>query len=198
LSTIVTGDETWIHHFKPKTKRQSMEWHHTTSPWKKKFNSIPSASKIMATVFWDCEGVILIDVLPWGQTINSDIYVETLKKRFRRVHSHKRDKIASSPRQCEVTHKSAYPRGHHKASVDCPASSTLQPRSGSFQLPSFHSFERCNPRKQVWGWRGSHFRSKEMVATDLQRSTAKAYRLSHVGGVRPQIQKETMLKNRFR
>jgi hypothetical protein len=51
LSTTVTGDETWIHHFKPKTKRQSMEWHHTTSPWKKKFNSIPSASKIMATVF---------------------------------------------------------------------------------------------------------------------------------------------------
>jgi hypothetical protein len=31
----------------------------------------------MATVFWDCEGVIIIDVLPRGQTINSDVYVET-------------------------------------------------------------------------------------------------------------------------
>jgi hypothetical protein len=78
--TIVTGDETWIHHFEPGTKRQSMEWHHTTSR-KKKFKAISSASKIMVTVFWDCEGVILIDVLLRGQMINSDDYVETLKKK---------------------------------------------------------------------------------------------------------------------
>jgi transposase len=31
LSTIVTDDETWIHHFEPETKMQSMEWHHKTS-----------------------------------------------------------------------------------------------------------------------------------------------------------------------
>jgi histone-lysine N-methyltransferase SETMAR len=43
----------------------------------------------MVTVFWDCEGVILIDMLSSGQTINSDIYVETLKNCFRRVRSHK-------------------------------------------------------------------------------------------------------------
>jgi hypothetical protein len=35
------------------------------------------------------EGVILIDMLPRGQMINSDIYVETLKKRFQRVRPHK-------------------------------------------------------------------------------------------------------------
>jgi histone-lysine N-methyltransferase SETMAR len=66
-----------------------VEWHHTASPRKEKFKAIPSASKIMATVFWDCEGVILIDVLLRGQTINSDVCVETLKKRFRRVRPHK-------------------------------------------------------------------------------------------------------------
>jgi hypothetical protein len=70
FSTIVTDDETWIHHFEPETKRQSMEWHHTTSPQKEKFKAFPSTSKIMATVFWDCEGAILIDVLPRGKTIN--------------------------------------------------------------------------------------------------------------------------------
>jgi hypothetical protein len=80
LSTIVTGDETWIHHCEPETKRQSMEWHPTTSPRKKKFKAVPSAGKIMTTVFWDCEAVILIDVLPSCQTINSDVYVETPKK----------------------------------------------------------------------------------------------------------------------
>jgi hypothetical protein len=152
LSTIVRGDETWIYQFEPETKRQSMEWHHTTSPRKKKVKAVPSAGKIMATVFEDCEGVILIDVLPSGQTINSDVYVETLKlkKRFRRVRSHKDvTKSASSTRQCEAAHKVAYPRGHHKTAVECLASSTVQPGSGSFRLPSFRSLERCNPRKEV-------------------------------------------------
>jgi hypothetical protein len=56
----------------------SMEqWHQTTSPRKKKFKAIPSARKIMVTVFWNCEGVIFIDVLSRGQMINSDVYVET-------------------------------------------------------------------------------------------------------------------------
>jgi hypothetical protein len=52
-------------------------------------HGVLSAGKIMAKVFWDWEVVIFIDMLPSGQKINSDIYVETLKKRFRRVHSHK-------------------------------------------------------------------------------------------------------------
>jgi hypothetical protein len=34
LSTIVTGDETWIHHLEPEKKRHYVEWHHTTSPRK--------------------------------------------------------------------------------------------------------------------------------------------------------------------
>jgi histone-lysine N-methyltransferase SETMAR len=69
-----------------------MEWHHMTSSRKKKFKAIPSASKIMATVFWDYEGVILIDMLSRGQAINWDVYVEALKKlntRFWRVLPHK-------------------------------------------------------------------------------------------------------------
>jgi hypothetical protein len=91
LSTIVTSDETWIHYLELETKRQSTQWHHTTFPQKKKLKAIPSASKIMATVLWDCEGIILIDVLPRSQTINSNVYAETpkkLKKRFRRVRPH--------------------------------------------------------------------------------------------------------------
>jgi len=34
----------------------------------------------MVTVFWDVEGVILIEFLPMGETINSTGYQETLKK----------------------------------------------------------------------------------------------------------------------
>jgi hypothetical protein len=92
LSRIVTGDETWSHHFEPETRNQSVEWHHPTSPRKKKFMVTPSAGKVMATVFWDAEGVILVDIMPHGQIINSDLYFQTLKnlqKHLRRVQPHK-------------------------------------------------------------------------------------------------------------
>jgi histone-lysine N-methyltransferase SETMAR len=88
FSRIVTSDETWVHHFEPETKRQSMEWHHPQSRRNKKFKTAPSAGKVMVTVFWDCDVVILVDVVPRGATINSVAYINTLnklKKRFRRV-----------------------------------------------------------------------------------------------------------------
>ena len=34
----------------------------------------------MATVFWDAQGVLLIDVLEPGQTINATRYCQTLDK----------------------------------------------------------------------------------------------------------------------
>jgi hypothetical protein len=34
----------------------------------------------MITVFWDCDGVILVDVMPRGATINSEAYINTLNK----------------------------------------------------------------------------------------------------------------------
>jgi hypothetical protein len=37
-----------------------MEWHHTTSVWKKKFKSVPSAGSIVATAFSDEKGIILV------------------------------------------------------------------------------------------------------------------------------------------
>ena len=36
LLCIVTGYESWFHHFEPETKRQSMEWHHLHSPSKRR------------------------------------------------------------------------------------------------------------------------------------------------------------------
>jgi hypothetical protein len=44
----------------------------------KAFKATPSAEKVMATVFWDAEGVILVDIIPCGQTTNSDLYIRTL------------------------------------------------------------------------------------------------------------------------
>ena len=80
LLSIVTGDESCFHHFDPETKRQGMEWHHLDSPTKKKPKTVPSAKKIMGTVFWDAEGCILIEFLEPGKTVNAARYVQTLLK----------------------------------------------------------------------------------------------------------------------
>ena len=35
LQRIITCDETWVFHYEPETKQQSMEWKHTSCPVKK-------------------------------------------------------------------------------------------------------------------------------------------------------------------
>lgn len=96
LDRIVTGDETWVKHVNCETKLQSMEWGHTSSPKKpKKFLQTLSARKIMATVFWDRQGVLLIDFLERGATINSDRYCQTLRKLRRAVQNKRRGKLSS-------------------------------------------------------------------------------------------------------
>ena len=56
-----------------------MDWHHPQLPRKKKFKTTPSAGKVMVTVFWDTDGVILVDVMARGETVNSDAYIKTLQ-----------------------------------------------------------------------------------------------------------------------
>jgi hypothetical protein len=80
MNSIVMGDESWAHYYEPETKRQSMQWHHLGSPTPKKFKVTPSAGKVMMTVFWDSYGVLLVDFLQKGGTINFVCYQETLKK----------------------------------------------------------------------------------------------------------------------
>lgn len=74
LRRFVTVDESWIHHFDPETKQQSMTWKRPSSPTPKKFKVASSAGKVMASVFWDAEGVIMIDYLEKGATITGSYY----------------------------------------------------------------------------------------------------------------------------
>jgi histone-lysine N-methyltransferase SETMAR len=80
LDMIVAGDETWCPHFQPETKKRSMQWKHANSPPPKKFMGTVRSSKIMVTVFFDCKGLLLLDFLPKGTTINAKQYCSTLDK----------------------------------------------------------------------------------------------------------------------
>ena len=92
LQRIVTGDESWVHHYDPECKAQSMEYRHKPSPSPMKFKVVVSARKVMLTIFWDMEGVVHMEFLEQGQTVNSERYISTLrtlKLRLRRVRGDK-------------------------------------------------------------------------------------------------------------
>lgn len=93
---IVTGDETWIHNWTPESKRKSMVWKGKDEKAPKKAKVVESAGKVMATVFWDSKGVLLIDYLPRGATINAERYCEVLKKLRRAIQNKRRGKLSKT------------------------------------------------------------------------------------------------------
>jgi len=74
----MTMDETWLYHYDPETKQQSMEWRHSGSPRSKKFRMQKSAGKFLASIFWDQDGILFTDYLPKGHTINAEYYSSLL------------------------------------------------------------------------------------------------------------------------
>ncbi|UYV61265.1 PRODH, partial [Cordylochernes scorpioides] len=80
FSCIVTGDESWVHHSTPETKRQNMVWKKPEESAPKKAKVTISAGKVMAIIFWDCKSVLLVDYLPPNTTINAARYCEVINK----------------------------------------------------------------------------------------------------------------------
>jgi len=83
-------DETWLYHYDLETKQQSMEWRHSGSPRPKKFQVQKSTGKVLVSILWDQDSILLID-LPKGQTINEEYYSsllvqlkDILKEKWRR------------------------------------------------------------------------------------------------------------------
>jgi hypothetical protein len=64
LERIATAEEKWVPNYRPDSKAQSMAWKCPTSPVAKKLESQPPAGKIMLTIFWNMEGVILVHFTP--------------------------------------------------------------------------------------------------------------------------------------
>jgi hypothetical protein len=81
LSNIVqvTGEETWVSFVNVETEEQSKQWMHTHSPNKQKKVKKMSARKLMATVFWDRKGVLMVEFIQQG-TSNVRSVLQNTKK----------------------------------------------------------------------------------------------------------------------
>lgn len=71
---FVTVDETWIHHYTPEIKQGTYKGEPTT----KNMKSLLSAGKVMATVFGNVKGTLLVDYLEKDRTINVEFYANLL------------------------------------------------------------------------------------------------------------------------
>ncbi|GFS10623.1 histone-lysine N-methyltransferase SETMAR [Elysia marginata] len=95
LQRILTGDESWVHHYNPEYKAQPMEYRHKTSANPRKFKVFASARNAFFAVFWDMERVVQMEFLEQSQTVNSgrdNPTLRALKLRLRHVR-HDRDSI---------------------------------------------------------------------------------------------------------
>ena len=61
---LVTVDKTWVHYYESENKAENRQWIGLGSLRPKKFKTQASAGKVMATVFWDAKGVIMLDFFP--------------------------------------------------------------------------------------------------------------------------------------
>lgn len=86
LCRFITMNETWVHHFTPEMKKQSKQWTERGESAPKKAKTVPSADKVMASVFLDACEIIFIDYLQKRKTINGKYYANLL----RRLKSRKR------------------------------------------------------------------------------------------------------------
>jgi hypothetical protein len=66
-------DETWLHHHDPQTNHQSTESDIAVHPAPRKFGVQKSNGKIVASIFWDQDGILLIDYIPKDQIIKGAV-----------------------------------------------------------------------------------------------------------------------------
>ena len=94
LQRFVTMDETWVHHYQPESKEQSKQWKRPGSPTPRKAKIVKSAGKVMASIFWDAKGVLLVDFLETGQTINGMYYAQLLQQLKEQIKLKRRGKLS--------------------------------------------------------------------------------------------------------
>ena len=90
LGQIVTGDETYIHHFEPETKRQTMQWLPKNSQAPIKAMKKLSSKKVMALIFWDRVGPLLVRFFRKGATLTGAGYAKILRSLKKAIQKKRR------------------------------------------------------------------------------------------------------------
>ena len=86
LQRVITGDESWVFKYDLETKRQSLQWKCPLSLRPKKARQLRFKIKLMLIVFFDMRGIVHMEFLPQGHTVNQHVYKEILRRLLHSVH----------------------------------------------------------------------------------------------------------------
>ena len=102
-------DETWIHHFTLESNRKSFERTAAGESPLTRPKAQPLAGKVLASIFWDAQGILFIDYLEKERSINSKYYIALLvhlKKEIPKKWSQMKKKKVLFPEDNAPCHKS--------------------------------------------------------------------------------------------
>ena len=77
----------------PRVKIQNKQRKHPGSPPPKNFKRVHSAGKMMTSIIWDSQGVIMLDYLEQGCTINGAYYAGELRRLRQGIARKRRGKL---------------------------------------------------------------------------------------------------------
>jgi len=87
MSSVITGDESWVYGYDPETKQMSSQWKTATSPRPKKARQVKSNVKTMLIAFFDIDGLVH-EYVPRGQMVNKEFYKAVLQRLHDAVRRH--------------------------------------------------------------------------------------------------------------
>ena len=92
--SIVTGDESWIHHYDPLSQLEAKVWKRLREQTPTRLRQERSAGKIMMMIFWDKDGVLLTEYLLRGTTINGPYYALIIERLRSVIVKKERSKVS--------------------------------------------------------------------------------------------------------
>ena len=91
---IVTGDESWIHHYDPLNQFEAKVWKRLDEQTSTRLRQERSAGKIMMIIFWDKDGVLFTEYLPHEITINGPCYASIIERLRSVIVEKRRGKVS--------------------------------------------------------------------------------------------------------
>ena len=94
LGRIVTSDESWIYHYDPLSQSEAKVWKKPEERTPTRPRQQRSTEKVMMTVFWDEDGILLTDYLARGSTITGPYYASLIKRLRSTILEKRRGKVS--------------------------------------------------------------------------------------------------------
>jgi len=165
MSSVITGDESWVYGYDPETKQMSFQWKTASSSRPKKARQVKSNVKTMLIAFFDNEGIVHHEYVSRGQTVNKEFYKRVLQRLRDAVLSHRHEKWRSG--NWILHHDNPLltglsPQMNFWRNITFrPPTPSLLPWPCTMRLLLVPATEENNERSPIrWHWRGSSQRDE--------------------------------------